>query len=41
MNWQSILEDFRNFLKLEKNLSEKEINSIVKKAKITKEKIFG
>ena len=24
-----------------KNLSEKEINSIVKKAKITKEKIFG
>ena len=27
MNWQSILEDFRNFLKLEKNLSENTINA--------------
>ena len=27
MNWQSILEDFRNFLKLEKNLSENTANA--------------
>jgi len=27
MNWQSILEDFRNFLKLEKNLSENTSNA--------------
>ena len=27
MNWQSILEDFRNFLKLEKNLSENTTNA--------------
>ena len=27
MNWQSILEDFKNFLKLEKNLSENTANA--------------
>ncbi len=27
MNWQSILEDFKNFLKLEKNLSKNTANA--------------